>query len=104
MFKNVVRMFYPGLRWDGGGGRGGECRAQHVLDLYFFPLLFYPFRFFYRSSPALYHLSSTQILLDYWGTFCAGGLPNIQFLFLVAAGFKPTSLWSKCGRLNATLS
>ena len=23
--------------------------------------------------------SSTYVLLDYWGTFCAGGLPNAHF-------------------------
>ena len=31
-------------------------------------------------SLALFHWSSTQVLLDHWGPFCAGGYPNINFL------------------------
>ena len=45
-----------------------------------------------RSS-AIRSWSSTHVLfLDHWGTFCAGGHPNVHFSFLVAAGFEPTSL------------
>ena len=33
-----------------------------------FPAHFFSFHFFYRSSSALNHWSSTQILLDHWAT------------------------------------
>ena len=46
-------------------------------------------RFFFRSSLALYRWSSTQILPDYWGTFCAGGLPNVQFSLVQGPGLEP---------------
>ena len=58
------------------------------------------FQFFYRSSSALHRRSSTLILPDYWGTFCAGVCPKSIFLFLVAAGFEPTSLSLRSGRFN----
>ena len=48
----------------------------------------------------LHHRSSIEILPDYWGTFCAGICPKSVFSFLVAAGFKPTSLSLQNGRLN----
>ena len=35
--------------------------------------------FSYRSSSALHHWSSTEILADYWGTFCAGVCPMSVF-------------------------
>ena len=44
--------------------------------------------------------SSTEILPDYWGTFCAGVCPRSVFSFLVAAGFEPTSLSLRSGRFN----
>ena len=47
---------------------------------------FFLFQFFYSSSSALFNWSSTQVLLNNWATFCAGGLPNVQF-------FSPTWLW-----------
>ena len=50
------------------------------------------FRFFYRFSSALHRRSSTEILPEYWGTFCGGVCPRSVFSFLVAAGFEPTFL------------
>ena len=41
--------------------------------------------------------------MDYWGTFCAGGLVIVQFsffVFLVAAGFEPTYLSLLRGRFT----
>ena len=58
------------------------------------------FQFFYRSSSALHRRSSTEILPDYWGTFCAGVCPKSVFSFLVAAGFEPTSWSLPSRRLN----
>ena len=49
------------------------------------------FLFFYRSSSALDRRSSTQILPNYWGTFCAGVCPMSVFSFLAAGGFEPMS-------------
>ena len=51
------------------------CHQSICTNHSFFVLVFY------RSSLALYHWSSTQILLDYWGTFYAGGHPNVHFCF-----------------------
>ena len=68
-----------------------ECAA---LPFFFF------FRIFYRSSSALHRRFSTQILPDYWGTFCAGVCPKSVFSFLVAAGFEPTSLSLRSVYLN----
>ena len=66
------------------------------------PVIFYIFffQFFYRSSSALHRRSSTEILPDHWGTFCAGVCPKSVFSFLVAAGFEPTSLSLGSGRIN----
>ena len=58
------------------------------------------FVFFYRSSSALQCRSSTEILPDYWGTFCAWVNPVSFFSFLVAAGFEPTSLSLPSRRIN----
>ena len=62
--------------------------------------LFFSSFFSYRSSSALHRRSSTEILPDYWGTFCAGVYPMPAFSFLVAAGFEPTSLSLRSRRLN----
>ena len=71
---------------------------QEVL----FPMtFFFFFFFFYRSSLALQRHSSTEILLDYWGTFCAGVCPMSIVSFLAAAGFEPTSWCIPCGCLTA---
>ena len=75
-------------------------------DLFSFFSLF--FTLFFSLSAGLVQLfhrwSSTQILLYQWATFCGGFLPNVQFCFLVAAGFEPTSLSLRCGRFTTTLS
>ena len=40
----------------------------------------------------LHRWSSSQTVSDYWGTFCAGGIPMSNFrLTLPVLGFKPTS-------------
>ena len=39
------------------------------------------FSFLSRPSSALISSSSTQVLVDHWGTFCAGGYPNVHFSF-----------------------
>ena len=45
-----------------------------TLDTFFF------FRFLYRLSSALMCRSSTDVLFwTDWGTFCAGGHPNVHF-------------------------
>ena len=36
-----------------------------------------------RPSSALISWSSTQVLVDHWGTFCAGGYPNVHFAFFL---------------------
>ena len=48
----------------------------------------------------LHRQSSTEILPDYWGTFCEGVRPKSVFSFLVAVGFEPTSLSLRSVRLN----
>ena len=65
--------------------RTEEAIKDHnfILSLFYF--------FSYRSSLALHRRSSTEILPDYWSTFCAGVYPMSVFSFLAAAGFKPTS-------------
>ena len=70
-----------------------------MIDLSSFFFIFF-FQLFYRSSSALHRRSSTEILPDYWGTFCAGVCPKSVFSFLVAAGFEPTSWSLPSGRLN----
>ena len=62
-------------------------------------VIFFFFVFFVFST-GLHRRSSTEILPDYWGTFCAGVCPQSVFLFLVAAGFEPTSLSLRSGCLN----
>ena len=66
-------------------------------------ILYFFHRFFLknRSSSALHRLSSGQILLDHWATFCRE-VPNVRFL--VTAGFEPTSLSSRCGCFTTTLA
>ena len=54
--------------------------------------LFFLFVFLSRPSAALMSLSSTQVLVDHWGTFCAGGYPNVHFRFsyqVAVVGFEP---------------
>ena len=34
-------------------------------------------------SSALISWSSTQVLVDHWGTFCAGGYPDVHFSFFL---------------------
>ena len=72
--------------------------ASITFDSFLFFL--FSFCFFYRPSSTLYSRSSTSILPDYWGTFCAGVCPKSVFSFLVAAGFEPTSLSLRSGRLD----
>ena len=71
----------------------GRLESQVTVSTFSFLFFFLFLRlFFYRSSLALNHRSSTEILPDYWGTFCAGVCPmSVLFPFLVAAGFEPTS-------------
>ena len=59
-------------------------------------IIFFFFFSFSRSSSALHRRSSTAILPNYWGTFCAGVCLKSVFSFPVAAGFEPTSLRSGC--------
>ena len=52
------------------------------------------FSFSFTSAPssALISWSSTQVLLDRWGTFCAGEPPNVQFwlsTYMAVVGFEP---------------
>ena len=35
---------------------------------------FFPLQYFSRPSSSMISWSSTQVLVDHWGTFCAGGL------------------------------
>ena len=44
------------------------------------------FFFLSRPSSALISWSSTQVLVDHWGTFCAGGYPNVHFSFFLPGG------------------
>ena len=44
------------------------------------------FRFLSRPSSALICWSSTQVLVEHWGTFCAGGNPNVHFSFFLPGG------------------
>ena len=43
-------------------------------------------KFISRPSSALISWSSTQVLVDHWGTFCAGGYPNVHFSFFLPGG------------------
>ena len=49
-------------------------------------LIFF-FQFFYKSSSALYCLSSTQILQDHWATFC-GVSHNVHFFVAGSSGIQ----------------
>ena len=44
---------------------------------------FFFFQFLSRPSSALISWSSTQVLVDHWGTFCAGGYPYVHFSFFL---------------------
>ena len=54
-----------------------------------------------RPSSALRRWSSTQVLLDYWGTFCAGSLPKVLFSLLPLMGIKP---WCNLNKMYRRLS
>ena len=73
--------------------KGGAPEVvPHILFLKIIRLvkLFAPFFFFFRflsrPSSALISWSSTQVLVDHWGTFCAGGYPNVHFSFFLPGG------------------
>ena len=51
-------------------GRNKPCSCKKQCHFVIFSLFF-----FYWLSSALISWSSTQVLVDYWGTFCAGDLP-----------------------------
>ena len=51
-------------------------------NFFFFLIL----KFISRPSSALISWSSTQVLVDHWGTFCAGGYPNVHFSFFLPGG------------------
>ena len=53
------------------------------VDIFFFFLN----RFLSRPSSALISWSSPQVLVDNWGTFCAGGYPNVHFSFFLPGGY-----------------
>ena len=67
----------------GGGGRlslrGGGGGVGMTYNVFVFFQIF--FSFSHRPSSALISWSSTQVLVDHWGTFCAGGYPNVHFSF-----------------------
>ena len=42
--------------------------------------------YLYRPSKTLISWSSTQVLVDHSGTFCAGGYPNVHFSFFLPGG------------------
>ena len=60
------------------------------------------FRFLYRRSSAIMSWSSSHVLLDYWGTFCARGYPNAHFRCCQFGESNPCSSNqnNKCQRLN----
>ena len=75
----------------------GNLRCPLKIDI----CLIFLFLFFSTGLVGLLHCrSSTEILPDYWGTFCAGVCPKSVFSFLVAAGFEPTSLSLRSGCIN----
>ena len=50
--------------------------------------------------------SASLKIRSYWTTGAPsvqGAFPNVQFSFLAAAGFEPTSLSLQCGRVTAVL-
>ena len=55
-------------------------KTLHLWNFYLF------FFFLSRPSSALISWSSTQVLVDHWGTFCAGGYPNVHFSFFLPGG------------------
>ena len=59
----------------------GRHLKVKILFLLFFLLLFLS-----RPSSALISWSSTEVLVDHWGTFCAGGYPNVLFSFFLPGG------------------
>ena len=61
---------------------GGQANSNHCvwfLGLYIRLVFSVFFWFLSRPSSALISWSSTQVLVDHWGTFCAGGYPNVHF-------------------------
>ena len=61
-----------------------------VLAVFLF--FFFWFWFLFRPGSALISWSSTQVLVDYWGTFCAGAIPMSIFRFsyqVAVVGFEP---------------
>ena len=61
---------------------GTETQRPLTLkfNILFFFFFFFFFRFLYRRSSALMCWSSTDVLFwTDWGTFCAGGHPNVHF-------------------------
>ena len=59
---------------------------------------------FYRSSSTLHRRSSTEILPDYWGTFCAGSAQGPFFRFWYQQDSNPCSCPYEANALTATLS
>ena len=78
-------------------------------DVYLYYIIFFIFLFcfrffFYRSSSALNHRSSTEILSRLLGHFSVEGVPHVRFFVSgIAAGFEPTSLSLGGGCLNCYL-
>ena len=61
-----------------------------VFPLFIY-LFIYLFFFLYRRSSAFISWSSNHVLcLEHWGTFCAGGHPNVIFVAATARTRIPT--------------
>ena len=63
---------------------GPGCGVSQSHMSYFF---FFFFSGFYSGLvQLLISWSSTQVLVDRWGTFCAGVYPNVHFSFFLPGG------------------
>ena len=51
--------------------------------------LFFFFRFFFRFLSRRSWSSTHVLFLDHWGTFCAGGLPNVHFSWCHSGDSNP---------------
>ena len=65
-------------------------------------LFFLGWLFLYRHSSAMMLVFHLRPVLDHWGTFCAGGLPNVHFRCCHRWDLNPNSCHAnnKCQRLN----
>ena len=77
---------------DGGGGGEGSYIS--------FPVSFYS-----RPSSALISWSPTQVLVNNWGTSCAGDYPNVHFSLMPCGDSNPCRISNSripvsCGQLT----